>query len=150
MAKAALKILCGVCLFCECVYLLLFTSLFPLLEGTNPDGSSSLTWRSGIVALLLFAGWQAFSFWSFRRRFALTIVAAFSASVMAWVCLFSSRLAFTWEPMNADRTFQTTWRSDLVLLAIVSASLSFSFLIRWAIRWWMRHRSARISASRGI
>lgn len=140
MGKAAPKVFVGLGLFCECVYLLLNSDFIEFLEGMNPDGSSSITWRSGVVALLLLVACQAVAFAAFRRQLALTIFAGLTASALSCYWLSGSSLGYTWETHNSDGTFPITWRSDLVLLVLVSTLVALSFLIRWTVDRWKRHR----------
>jgi hypothetical protein len=139
MAKIALKVLVGLGLCCECIYLLLHSDFIEFLEGMNPDGSSSITWRSGVVALLLLVACQAVAFGAFRRQLTLTVFAGLTASALSCYWLSGSSLGYTWETHNSDGTFPVTWRSDLVLLVLVSTLVALSFLIRWTVDRWKRH-----------
>jgi hypothetical protein len=136
----ALKALFGLFLFCATVYLLLDSNLLSILEGNNPDGSSSLTWRSAVAALVLFLICQLISLWTFRRRIAPTLFLGMACCILSWFWLSGSKFAFQWEPHHADGTFPLTWRSDLFLLMLIGASLGLSFFVRQARRLLMRRR----------
>jgi len=150
VAKLALKILCGLCLFCECVYLSLNSNLLDLIEGTNLDGSVSITWRSGLVSILLLAACQAISFAAFRRRLAVATLAGLATATLSCYWLSRSGLGFIWEPHDSEGFGPITWRSDLVLLVLVSTFLALSFLVRWAIGRWTQRRAAAGPVSRSI
>jgi hypothetical protein len=140
MGKTAANAFVGLGLFCECVYLLLHSDFIEFLEGNNPDGSSSITWHSGVVALLLMVSCQAVAFKAFCRRISLTVFAGLSACALGFYWLSGSGFGYTWEAHKSDGTSPLTWRSDLVLLVLVSTSMALSFLIRWTVDRWKRHR----------
>jgi hypothetical protein len=129
MNRVALKVLFGLSLLFAAVYLLLDSNFLTLLEGANLDGSSSITWRSVLALLLLTALTQGISFWTFRRHIALRVFVGLGMCIMASIYLFYSSFAFRWEPHNADGTWPITWRSDLVILALISVTQGISFLI---------------------
>jgi hypothetical protein len=139
MARVSLKVLTGLFLFCAIVYLLLNTNVLSIVEGDNPDGSSSLTWHSAVFAILLAAISQLISFWAFRKRIALTLLGGVAASIATWRWLGSSSLAFAWEPHGPEGTFPLTWRSDLVVFAFLLTFLTLSLLLRWTISSFKRH-----------
>ncbi len=142
LSSSALKALCGLCLFCESVYLLLQSNFVQFLEGANLDGSSSITWHSAVVAILLAGACQLISFWAFRRRVALAILGGVTASALACYWLSDSSLGFSWEPHNPDGTGPLTWRTDLVTVVLISTFLAMSFVVRWAVDQWMHRRAA--------
>jgi hypothetical protein len=127
MTKIALRITFGLCLLCAAIYLLLQSNFPDYLEGANPDGSNSVTWRSGIALLLMTLLTQWISFWSFRRRIALRVFLGLSLSILAAIILFETSFAFCWETHNPDSTFPLTWRSDLIVLALISITQGISF-----------------------
>jgi len=133
LTRQALKILFGVGLFCAVVYLLLYSNLLTLLEGDNPDGSSSLTWRSGAVAVILFALCLGVASWAFRRRIALAAAFCVAGCVACWYWLDSSKYGFEWEHHDADGTFSLTWRSDLVILGNITIWVFLCLVVRQVI-----------------
>jgi len=133
MVRLSLRILNGLSLFCAVVSLLLDSNVLALLEGENPDGSSSLTWHTGLLAVLLISICQVISFWLFRRRVALTVLLGAAACVVCWRWLAWSGLGFAWEPRNSEGTYPLTWRSAIVVIAFLLTFLASAFLIRWAI-----------------
>lgn len=132
--KRAHRILAGIGLFLSMVYLLLYSNLLQLLEGTNLDGSTSITWRSFVAMVVLLTVSEFFVFWAFRRRIALTVLGGFGASVLFWMWLTQSRFAFTWEPRDPFGIGPITWRSDLVLLAVLCSTQGAAFLVRLFVR----------------
>ncbi|MGB8031923.1 MAG: hypothetical protein WCF30_19900 [Terracidiphilus sp.] len=129
MKKVALRVLFGLCLLCAAVYLLLHSNFLILLEGTNLDGSSSITWRSGVALLLLATFTQRISFWTFRRHIVLRVFVGLGICIVAAISLFASSFAFRWEVHDPDGTFLLTWKSDLVIIVLVAISQGVSFLI---------------------
>lgn len=130
MRRRVLSLVFSVSLFFASVYLLLHSNLVILLEGENPDGSSSLTWRSGVAAAILLSFSLWFSFWAFRRYVVLAIFTTVVGSVLSWYILSESKVGFIWEPHSHDGTYPLTWRSDLMLLANVAFWVAISFAIR--------------------
>lgn len=126
--KLALRVLLGLAMCGTLVYLALHTNLLDHLEGANPDGSNSITWRSEVMLVFLLALCESISFWAFRLGFALQFFLGFAACFMGSFWLFSSKFAFVWESHNADETFLLTWRSDLIVLALVVVCLLVAFL----------------------
>jgi hypothetical protein len=129
MNKVALRCLFGLSILFAAIYLLIHSNFLDYLEGTNLDGSNSITWRSGIALLLITALTQWFSFWAFRRHIALRVFLGLSLSIAVAIVLFGASFAFCWEPHNPDGTFRLTWRSDLIILALISIAQGISFLI---------------------
>ncbi len=123
-----LKVLFGLALCGGLVYLALYSNLLDSLEGPNLDGSVSITWRSGIALIFLIAVCQLVSFLAFRRGTALVVGLGLAACVVASYLLFGSKLGFIWEPHNADGTFPITWRSDLVVISLLSVTQGIAFL----------------------
>ena len=129
MNKIALRVLFGLLLFSAAVYMLLYSNIPTSLEGANLDGSSSITWRSSVVLLLLAGLTQWISFWAFRRHIALQFLVGLGLCVATAVVLFEASFSFSWEPHNPDGTFPLTWRSDLIILALISVTQGISFSI---------------------
>ena len=134
MIRIALRVLLGLAMCVTLVYLALHSGLPDLLEGANPDGSNSITWRSEVTLACLLVLCESISFRAFRRGFALPIFLGLAACFMGSSWLFSSKFAFAWEAHNADGTFRLTWRSDLMMLALVVVCLLISFLVLWTTR----------------
>jgi hypothetical protein len=125
-----LKVLFAIALFCTAVFLLRYSNLLTVLEGDNPDGSSPLTWRSGVAAVILFIVCLGVSSWAFRRRIALTAALGLAGCVACWHWLVNSKYGFEWEPHRVDGTFALTWRSDIVILGNVVLWAFLCFVVR--------------------
>jgi H+/Cl- antiporter ClcA len=134
MKMPIIKALFGLSLFCAAVYLLIYSNFLSFLEGDNPDGSSSLTWRSGVAATVLFLICQLIAWWAVHRRVASAVLVGIAICIFFWLWLSGSRFGFIWEPHYSDGTFPLTWRSDLVLLGSLTGSLGLGFLVRLAIK----------------
>jgi hypothetical protein len=126
--RIALRVLFGLALCTAIIYLLIYSGLPTIWEGENLDGSISITWRSGIVLLLLIAVAQWTSFWTFRRRIALQVLVGMALCISTAVLLDYSSLAYSWESHNSDGTFPLTWRTNVVLLLLLSITQGLSFL----------------------
>jgi drug/metabolite transporter (DMT)-like permease len=94
----------------------------------NLDGSTSITWRSGVALLLLIAVAQWISFWTFRRRIALKLFLGMVLCVGIATLILYSSYSFSWEPKDPEGTFPLTWRSDVVILLLLSVTQGLSFL----------------------
>ena len=138
MVKIALRIVFGMCLLCAAIYLLLHSNFLDYLEGTNLDGSTSITWRSWVALLLITALTQWTSFWAFRRHIAVQVFVGLGICILAAISLFDSSFAFRWEVHDPDGTYLLTWKSDLVIIVLVSISQGASFLILRLIEVWRR------------
>lgn len=103
MAKA-LRLLLATALFCSILYMTLSTNLLSLLEGNNPDGSSSLTWKSAVAAMVVLVLCAAASRSAFRRRIASFVFLGSAGCVATWYILVNSRIAFVWEHPQVDGT----------------------------------------------
>jgi len=148
MQKSALPVLFGLVLctvFAEC---LIYSSLCFVWEADNLDGSSSITWRSGIVLLLLVATTQWISRWIFRHRIALRVLLGLAIGVAIETWLLCSSYSFCWEARNSDGTFLLTWRSDLVIFLLLSTTQGLSFLAFSAARLPGRKRISTTSSQR--
>ena len=128
MLKTALKILFGLGLCPIFVGCMIYSSLGLPWEGQNLDGSISITWRSGIALLLLIAVAEWISFWTFRHNIALKVFVGLALCVVIATLILYSKLSFLWEPKDPEGTFPLTWRSDVVILLLLSATQGLSFL----------------------
>jgi hypothetical protein len=128
MQKTMFRVLLGLALCATLAGCLIYSSFSFAWEAQNLDGSASLTWRSRIVLLLLAGLTQSLSFWVFRRHLAIKVFVrlALFAAVSIWI--LNSRFAFRWEPWSPDGTFLLTWRSDVLILLILSLTQGLSFL----------------------
>lgn len=88
--------------------------------------------RTGVVVLLLIATAQVISFLVFRRHIALPFFFGVALCLAIGVSLYYSRFVFFWETSYPDGSYPITWRSDLVLLLLMSVAQGISFL---AVRW---------------
>jgi len=122
-------VLCAV--FAEC---LIYSTLDVSWEARNLDGSVSITWRSGIVLLLLIGAAQWISVWTFRRRIALRVFLGLALCAAITTCLLYSIYSFSWELQGSDGTFLLTWRTDGVILLLLSITQGLSFLAFRLIR----------------
>jgi len=129
--RVTLRISAGIGLFVGIVYLLLYSSVPDLLEGTNPDGSTSITWHSFAAMAVLFILCELISFGVFRLRIALTVLGGLAGSVIIWMWLAQSRFAFAWEHRDALGIGPITWRTDLVLLLLLTLGEGMALLLRW-------------------
>ncbi|HUX45104.1 MAG TPA: hypothetical protein VMV57_10170 [Terracidiphilus sp.] len=141
----ALRVLAGVGLFVGTVYLLLDSNVPDLLEGTNLDGSVSITWHSYIALAGLLLASEFLAFWVFRRRIAVMAFGGFAASIAIWMGLTQSRFAFTWEHLNALGIGPITWRTDLVLLGVLSLAQGTAFAVGGLVRRVLRVRAPDFS-----
>jgi len=107
---------------------MIYSSLALPWEGQNLDGSISITWRSGIALLLLIAVAEWISFWTFRHNIALKVFVGLALCVVIATLILYSKLSFLWEPKDPEGTFPLTWRSDVVILLLLSATQGLSFL----------------------
>lgn len=151
MLKVALKVLFGFGMCGALVYLVFYSNILDLLEGTNLDGSVSITWRSetALICLIAICGW--ISFWAFRRTVALNIFLGLAACIISAYLLFESKLGFIWEPHQSDGTFPLTWRSDLVIISLLLVTQGASILIvRMVRRYRERIREKRIATHPNI
>jgi hypothetical protein len=139
MVKIALRIGFGLCLLCAAIYLLLDSNFLDYLEGTNLDGSNSITWRSGVALLLLAGLTQRISFWTFRRRLAPRVIVGIGLCIAVAILLFESSFAFRREPRDANGIGPITWRSDLVILALITITQGISFWFFRLIKPWKRN-----------
>jgi hypothetical protein len=129
MQKLVLPVLFGLALcgvFAEC---LIYSTLDFSWEARNLDGSSSITWRTGIVLLLLIAAAHGISFWTFRHRIALRVFLWLALCAAIATCLLYSIYSFSWELQESDGTFLLTWRTDGVILLLLSITQGLSFLV---------------------
>jgi hypothetical protein len=140
--RVTLRVLAGISLFIGTAYLLLYSNVPDLLEGTNPDGSVSETWRSYVVLAGLLIACEVFAFWTFRRRIAFTVFGGFAGSMVVWMWLLQSPFSFSWEHRNALGIGPTTWRTDLVLLGALCLTQGLAFAVRWILR---REFTSRLS-----
>lgn len=129
MIKLALRILLGLVMGGTLVYLALHSNLLDHLEGTNPDGSNSLTWRSGVTLVFTIVLCETAAFWSSRRGFALTIFLGSTTCFASSYWLFNSKYGFIWEKHGVDGTYQLTWRSDLTVIAMLLICILISYLV---------------------
>jgi drug/metabolite transporter (DMT)-like permease len=130
--KVTFQVLFGLVLCTAITYLMLYTNLISTWEGQELDGSSSITWRSIVVLLLLIVVTQWISFWTFRRRIALQVFSGTVCCIVITALLVHSSYAFDWESKTSDGFFSLTWRSDIVILLLLSVTQGLSFL---AFRW---------------
>lgn len=128
MLKTALNILFGLGLCAIFAGCMIYSSLGLPGEAQNLDGSTSITWRSGVALLLLIAVAQWISFWTFRRRIALEVFLGLVLCVGIATLILYSSFSFSWEPKGPEGTFPLTWRSDVVVLLLVSVTQGLSFL----------------------
>ena len=128
MLKTALKILFGfgLCpIFAGCM---IYSSLGLPWEAQNLDGSTSITWRSGVALLLLITVALWISFWAFHHRIALRVFLGLVLCVGIATLILYSSFSFSWEPKDPEGTFPLTWRSNVVILLLLSITQGFSFL----------------------
>jgi hypothetical protein len=86
------------------------------------------------LLLLLMAAAQWISFWTFRRRIALRVFLGLALCAAIATCLLYSIYSFSWELQESDGTFLLTWRSDGVILLLLSITQGLSFLAFRLIR----------------
>jgi hypothetical protein len=118
------RILFALSLFTASVFLLVNSSLPGNLEGLNLDGSSSITWRSVLGLLFVLGVCERLADWSLRRKKSFPVLLGTALCVCICFWLLSS---FQWEPHQRDGTFPLTWRTNLLILAVVAGSQSLSF-----------------------
>ena len=146
--RIALRVLFGLALCTAIIYLLIHSGLPSIWEGENLDGSISITWRSGIVLLLLIAPAQWTSFWTFRRRIAFQVLVGMALCIATAVLSDSSNLDYSWESHNSDGTYSLTWRTNVVLLLLLSMTQGLSFLAFHLIRVRARRRHNLATSAR--
>lgn len=130
MRATLLKTLLGLFLFFSSVYFLVYSNFLSALEGGNLDGSASLTWRTGAAAVILFTACQFISSFAYRQRIGMTIFLDLVGSIVFWYWLIGSRFSYAWEPHESSVTFSLSWRTNLTILAVVTASLGLSFFAK--------------------
>jgi hypothetical protein len=140
MQKLVLPVLFGLVLCAVFAACLIYSSLDFSWEARNLDGSSSITWRSGIVLLLLITASQWISFWTFRRGIALRVFLGLALCAAIATYLLYSIYSFSWELQESDGTFLLTWRTDGVILLLLSITQGLSFLTFCLIRLRSRRR----------
>jgi len=134
MQKIALQVLFGLCLCTIFAGCMIYSSLGLPWEAQNLDGSISITWRSGVVLLLLIGVVQWISLLTFRRRIALQVFLGLVLFVAIATLILSSSFSFSWEPQGPEGTFSLTWRSDVVILLFLSVTQGLSFTAFHLIR----------------
>lgn len=128
--KAVLQVLLG--LFLCALLADAWLYLGPFWESFNPDGSSNITWRTGLAFVLLIAATQWISSYVFRRRVALPVFIGLALYMIFEIPLFHSSISFFWERHFTDGTFTVGWRSDGLFFLLIAATQVISFLtFRW-------------------
>jgi hypothetical protein len=125
----ALRVLFGIGLCAWCVYFLLQSGILGSIEGLNEDGSSSLTWRSGVLLIFSIVAGQITSFGAFRKKIVLSLCMGAISCTLIWMWLAGSRFGYSWELHNSDGTFPLTWRSNLLIFGLMSVTQAILFVI---------------------
>lgn len=129
MLKTVLKVLFGFALCTVFAGCLIYSSLGLPWEARNLDGSISITWRSDVALPLAIAAGQWVSFWTFRRRIALRIFLGLVLCFGVATLILYSSFSFSWEPKDPEGMFPLTWRSDAIILLLLSITQGLSFLV---------------------
>jgi len=129
MLKTVLKVLFGLGLCTMIAGCMIYSGLGLSWEAKNLDGSISITWRSGVALLFLTTVAQLISFWTFRRRVALKVFCGLALCVGIATTILCTSFSFSWEPKGPGGTFPLTWRSDVVILSLLSVTQGLSFLV---------------------
>jgi hypothetical protein len=128
MLKTFWQILLGLAMCTLLGGCVVYSSLYFPWEARNLDGSSSITWHSGIVLLVLIAATQWMSSWTFRRGIALQVFLGLGLSMLIAALVLNSSFSFSWEARTSEGIFSLTWRSDALILLILAVPQALSFL----------------------
>lgn len=108
--------------------------LGPFWEQLSPDGNSyAITWRSDLAFVLLVAVSQLISFWVFRKRIALQVLAGAAFCVVLAIPLLYSEIMF-FEKHLPDGSINIGWRADVLFFLLVAVTQWISFLVFRRIR----------------
>jgi len=102
----------GVCLY-----------LGVLVKGAAPG------WLSGLILLLLVVVGQWLSFRVFRHGVALQVCSGLALCAVITVALTYSRVFFFWEAQYPDKSTAITWRSGVLLLALIVVTQVIAALV---------------------
>jgi hypothetical protein len=140
MRRPVLTFLLGLLICAVLVSCLIYSSICFSWEAGNLDGSSSITWRSGALLVLLAGAGQLISSWTVRRRVASEVFIGLAASIAIAVWILNCGFSFSWETRGIGGTFSLTWRSDVVVFLVLSIPQCLSFIVSRYVRMHNRNR----------
>jgi hypothetical protein len=119
--RTLLQILFGLALAAGGAGVCLYLGL--LVRGAGPG------WLSGLILLLLAVVGQWLSFWVFRHGIALQVCSGLALCAAIGVSLTYSGVSFFWEAQYPDKSNPITWRSGVLLLALIAVTQLVAVLV---------------------
>jgi hypothetical protein len=119
--RTMLQIIFGLALAAGGAGICLYLGL--LVKGAGPG------LLTGLILLLLVVAGQWISFWVFRHGIALQVFSGLALCAAIAVALTYSGVSFFWEAQYPDKSNPITWRSGVLLLALIAVTQLIAVLV---------------------